>query len=79
MVWQTIAVAINLHSRDPARSARCQPNLTSIVATLPREPGRVPEVLVPVTEYGEFNPPTAADTNLGEAIYQVRKEPVASC
>jgi len=74
---QTVTVTINLHNLDPACSVRCQPNLTYLLASLVRRPGRVLEVTVPVFEYGDASSPGASDRSTGEAVYRVRREPIA--
>jgi hypothetical protein len=70
-------VTINLHNLDPACSVRCRPNLTSVVASLARRPGRELEVTVPVFQYGDARSPGASDRSSGEAVYRVRREPIA--
>jgi len=69
-----IQMNINLHPIVPGCGPQCQPNLTAIFASLPWV--RQAHVTVPVKQYGNLNPSATSD-DLADAVYQVRKEPVA--
>jgi len=70
----SIRVSINLHPVVPGCGPRSQPSLTAIFTSIPLVGSA--HVTVPVKQYGNFDPSTSSQ-DMNDAVYQVRKEPVA--